>query len=128
MAYEDYLIAKEKHDAIFKDIVSTAKNLCDAMHENQIYTCKDMLKMLIREKKIGAWYISGKISKHFLAAIPNFNKIIPRLDQFSKVDLEEIERLYVVLNNEANEAWMIRRSIKLNPMKLVDEMFAKQKV
>lgn len=112
---------------IYDSIIRSARNLADYCIENNIFTAKDGLKSLISEKRLAAWFVCGKITEYYLAAIPGFEKIIPRLDSFSRKDLDIISERYDVYNTAANEAFIRIRNIKANPIGITDRIIAEKR-
>jgi flagellin-specific chaperone FliS len=85
----------------------------------------DFLRKLIREKKLAAWVISGRLSSYYLAAIPGFPKIIEKLDALSKDELQFISNRYDMYNTEVNKAVLAFERKKANPIRATDEMIEK---
>lgn len=113
-------IAKKKK--IYSWFMKSVNNIVDACIENNLFTTKDLIRSLIESKKLGNWYASGKISKYYFAAIPNFWKIIPKLDHFSRLELKPIADRYDLYNSEVNEAFLHLKKFKVNPIALTDAL------
>ena len=70
---------------------------------------------------------TGRISVYFLAAIPKFNRVIPKLDPLSQDELHILKDRFDMYNTDVNEAHMRFKSLKANPLKLCDEVLEKIK-
>lgn len=67
-------------------------------------TAIDGIKDMIREKKLAPYYVTGKISKHYLAMIHSFSALVEKLDPISKGELMPISHRAEKLNDDAIEA------------------------
>lgn len=119
-AFEVSRQANAKKKQVYSWFMKSANNIADACVENGWFTTKDFMRHLINEKKLAGWYASGKISKYYLAAIPNFWKIVPKLDHFSKLELKTVADRYDVYHTEVNEAFLKLKKFKVNPIALTD--------
>lgn len=120
MAFEASKQANVKKKQIYTWFMKSVNNIAEACVENGWFTTKDFMRHLINEKKLAGWYASGKISKYYLAAIPNFWKIIPKLDYFSKLELKQVAERYDIYHTEVNEAFLKLKKFKINPIALTD--------
>ena len=102
--------------------MKSVNNIVEECVDNNWFTTKDFLRNLIDQKKLGNWYVSGKISKYYLAAIPNFWKIVPQLDHFSKIELDQVASRYDIYNREINETFLKLKNFKVNPIAMTDTL------
>lgn len=84
------------------------------------FTVKDFLLDLISTNKIGAYVMAGKISMYWLAAIPNFDKVIDKLDYFSRSELKLLQDHFDIYHSDVNRAFLKFRNIAFNPIKTVE--------
>lgn len=115
-----HLKKQKKLDNIYKHFMSTIKNIVQECLELQTYTTKDYLRWLIDNNKIGPYVLAGKLSMHYLAAIPSFNKVISHLDYFSKLELQLLDSHFEIYHSEANEAFLAKGKKMVNPIGLTD--------
>lgn len=125
--YLTYLSGIEKKKYIFKMFKKSAEEMTKICLENNFLTTKDCLKYLISEKKLGSLFISGKITKYYLAAIPGIVKIIPKLDHFSKLELSEIIDKYEIYYTEIMQSFMYIKNCKINIFEFTDNMISKKR-
>lgn len=123
--YVQHLTKIKKRNDIYSWVMKSVKTIANECYQLNIMSTKDFIRKLISDKRLAAYYISGKISKYYLAAIPNFNKVIPKLDHFSKLDLDDLYRLFDVYQTEVQDAFLYMKNIKINPLRLTDTMIAK---
>ena len=71
-AFEQFQQANAKKKKIYHWFMKSVDNIAKECVQNGWFTTKDFMRHLINEKKLAGWYASGKISKYYLAAIPNF--------------------------------------------------------
>ena len=91
---------------------------CLKLHYN---STADYIRHLISSRKLAAYYVAGKISGYFLAAIPNFKKVIDKLDSISKDELSELYDRYDKYHSDINAAFIKVKNIKVNPLKFADD-------
>ena len=126
--YAEWLKHLNKLDNIYKYFVKSAKNIANECNNLGYSTTKDFIRYLITEKKLAEYYISGKISLYYFAAIPNFKKIIPKLDSFSKAEFHKIYDRFEMYNNEITSAFLRKTNQKVNPIKYTDELIYQSKL
>ena len=119
-AFETFQQAVAKKKQIYSWFMKSVDNIARECVRNGWFTTKDFMRHLINEKKLAGWYASGKISKYYLAAIPNFWKIVPKLDYFSKIELQQVAERYDMYHTEVNEAFLKLKNFKVNPIALTD--------
>lgn len=122
IAFETYQQSLAKKKQIYLWFMKSVNNIAEECAKNGWFTTKDFIRHLIDKKKLAGWYASGKISKYYLAAIPNFWKIVPKLDHFSRIELQPVADRYDMYNTEVNEAFLKLKKFKINPVALTDAM------
>ena len=118
--YKLHLKKQKKLDDIYEHFIRTLKNIVNECLATQTYTTKDYLRWLVDNNKIGTYVLAGKISMHYLAAIPSFNKVIEHLDYFSKLELTQLNDHFEIYHSEINEAFLAKKKKMVNPIKLTD--------
>lgn len=104
--YADWLKAIDKRHKIYKHFIKSAKNIARECNELGYCSTKDFMRYLIKSKKIAEYYVTGKISLYYFAAIPNFKKIIPKLDLFARDEFHKIYDRFEMYNAEITDAFM----------------------
>lgn len=123
--FAEKLAAEENNAKIYNWYCKTIKNIAEHCLNSECTSTSDFLRKLIREKKLAAWVISGRLSSYYLAAIPGFPKIIEKLDTLSKDELQFISNRYDMYNTEVNKAVLAFERKKANPIRATDEMIEK---
>lgn len=82
--------------------------------------CKEYLIDIVKNNKLLPLFLSGKISIYFLAAIPNFKQIILKFDKVTQEEFKHLYDNFERYNSEINEACLVVRNIKANPIKNVN--------
>lgn len=118
----DYLKINEHDKKIYSYFQKSVKNVAKLAVKNHFLSTKDFLKYIIHNKLIGQYYISGIISKYYLAAIPNMKLIIPKLDQFSQNELMDVYNKFESYNAEITKAFLKMKNQKINPIQLTDKL------
>lgn len=120
--YVESLQAAEQKRKVFKNFMKTANFIADQCIDLGYPSSKEWIRNAISERKLASYYVAGKVSKHFLASIPNFPKILPKLDQLSRDELSVIAERFDLYNTEINEAFLFVKKCKLNPIDFVDTL------
>ena len=118
----DFLNDVKKKENIYKWFMKSVENVATDAVENGFMYAKDYLKHLITNKQIAAQYVSGKISKYYFAAIPNFNAIIPKLDHFARCEFKQLSAAFEIYNSDVNAVLLEYESRKANPIAMTDEL------
>ena len=111
---------------IYRRFLKTAEFIASECHRLGFPSLKDWLRHVIAEGKLANYYVAGKISKHFLAAIPNLPKFVDKLDQFSKAELSTIVDRFDKYSTDVNEAFLFIKKCKPNPVDIVDTLIAQK--
>lgn len=123
--YIDWLQSLEKQDKVYNYFIKSVKNIAKKCNELGFFSTKDFIRYLIENKKMAEYYITGQISLYYFAAIPNFKKIIPKLDSFSRMEFSKIYNRFEMYNAEITSAFMRKTNQKVNPIKITDDLIFK---
>ena len=110
---------------IYKWFIKSAKNIAERCIKEGYFTTKDFLRMLIDSKKIGNTIITGEISLYFFAAIPNFKKVICKLDYFSRQELRLLDEHFDIYHSDVNKAFLQEKNTYINPIDFTDKLIWK---
>lgn len=119
--YKNYLEYLEKQERIYGYFMKSVKNIVNDCKQLQIFSAKDYLRYLIQNKKLSQYYISGRISCYFFAAIPKFKMLIDRLDPLTKNDFRELYNMYEMYNAEIVKVFLKKTNKKINPLDIVNQ-------
>lgn len=125
LKYVDWLKLIDKQDKIYNWFMKSANNIAVECVKLGYFTTKDFIRYLIANKKLSEYFVSGKISIYYFAAIPNFKKIIPKLDVFSKAEFQKLYSRFEMYNADITAAFMKKTNYKVNPIKITDELIFK---
>lgn len=123
--YIEYQQVNSKYKKIYKWYIKSIKNIAVDAYKLGYFTAKDYLNYIISSSQLGSKVLSGKISRYYLAAIPGFQKIIPKLDQLSKDELNDLKDKFDIYSTDMIKAYMMFRNIKPNPIKMTNETIVK---
>ena len=118
---EDLQAAEQKRK-IFKNFIKSANFIAEQCIDLGYPSSKEWIRAMIQQRKLATYYVAGKVSKYFFASIPNFPKILPKLDQLSRDELNVIAERFDLYNSEVNEAFLFVKKCKLNPIDFVDTL------
>ena len=118
--YASKLQVAEKREKIYKWFMKSVDNIVDICIKNDYMSSKDCILALIRKNRLAQEYVSGRISKYFFAAMPNFRNIISKLDHFAKAEFSELYDKFDIYNTEINSAFLKYRNRVVNPLEVAD--------
>lgn len=95
---------KLKKAKIFKYFKKSADFVSSQAAEQGYVTTIDYLRQLIKLRKLANYYVSGKISKYYFAAIPKFPQIVSKLDNISKDEFSPLCNKYEKYKVDVREA------------------------
>lgn len=122
---DKYMVHLKKFNlrkSIYKWFIKSAKNIAHRCIDEGYFTTKDFLRMLIEKKQIGKSIVTGEISMYFFAAIPNFKKIVSRLDYFSRQELSLLDAHFDIYHSEVNKAFLQEKNTYINPIDFTDKL------
>lgn len=125
--YIDWLKTIEKQESIYNNFMKSVHNIAIECLQLGFVSTKDFIKYIIQTKKISSYLLSGKISQYYFAAIPNFNKLIPKLDHFARADFNYILDNFEMYNAQIIQAYERKTNQKVNPIRFTDEQIFKLK-
>ena len=123
--YAEYLKVFEQYKRIYERYVKTAEYIADRCIEGGITPAR-FIGRLIRENRLGYEYMSGRISKHFIASIQNFDKIFERLDKINQDELRIILEISGELNHDIQEAFLMFKSQRVKPISFTERIIEKK--
>jgi len=112
---------------IYRWFVKSASNIAHEAVDMDFFSAKDFIRMLVETKQIAAYIVSGRISLYYFAAIPKFNKAVPKLDYFSRIELQPVERWYEIYHSDVNKAFLQEKKTMVNPLEFTDLLMKKIK-
>jgi len=119
------LASEENMKKIYGWYSRSVKNVAEACLDSECASTADFIRKLARERKLASWVVAGKISAYYLAAIPDFREILPKLDRLSRDELAFIADRYDMYNTEVNKAVLEFERRKANPIRVTDEAVEK---
>lgn len=125
--FAERLASEENNAKIYRWYSKSIKTIAETCLGSECASTADFLRKLIREKKLAPWVVAGRISAYYLAAIPDFPKVVSRLDQISRDELAFISSRYDMYNTEVNKAVLAFERRKANPIRATDEMIEKMR-
>lgn len=125
--YYEWLHGIERRRRIYGWFMKSARNLAAMCVDGGYMSAKDCFIDALREKRLSQLVVSGQISAYFLAAIPGFKNVIPKLDAFARQDLAELYDRFDMYSTDVNEAVLHAKNRRANPFKIAQEEVMKLK-
>ena len=123
--YSEWMHGIEKRARIYGWFMKSAKNLARMCAEQGFSSPKECLLAAIKGKRISQLVVSGQLSVYFLAAIPGFKNVIPKLDRFARDDLAELYDRFDMYATDVNEALLTARNRYANPFRIAQDELEK---
>lgn len=114
-----------KKKQIYQAFVNSAQFIAKECVELGMLSAKDYIRKLISDKTLSHYFVSGKISLYYFAAIPNFKKIVSKLDHFSRDEFKRVYDRFEMYNAEINSVMLKTKNQKANPIKFTDDLILK---
>ena len=78
--FQYYLQVREQKEKAYKNFMKSINNIAQDCLELKLHSSKDYIRYLIANRKLASYFLTGKLSAYWLAAIPKFQKIVACLD------------------------------------------------
>ena len=121
-SYVKFLTDKAEVDKICSLTIKTAQFIASEMKRLGVDSAADCLKAMIRDKTIATNFFTGKLSPYFLAAIPRFQDVIPKLDHFAKDELRNLSAKFESYRVATYHAFEEKYGKIVNVLGLADEI------
>jgi len=119
--YAHNLLILEQYKKIYEYYMKSAEYVADECIKRNI-TPAQFIKELIIDKKLAYAYMSGCLSKYYLATFSKLDKICEHLDQNSRDELSIILDVREKLNQDVQETFMKFKSHRVSPLKLSERL------
>lgn len=129
-AFYDYCVEqniKSQRTKIFQYFKKTARAIAEDCVQLGYMTTVDYLKWLIQSKRLAQYYFSGKLSKYYLAALPNFPKLVSKLDPLSQEEFSTLCNSYEKYNIDIKEAMQQEQNRTFSVLQYTDNLIFKLK-
>ena len=121
-SYVKFLTDKAEIDKICSLTIKTAQFIANETKRLNVSSATECLKAMIHNKTIATNFFTGKLSPYFLAAIPGFQEIIPKLDHFAKDELRKLSMKFESYQVATYRAFEEKYGKKVNVLGLADEI------
>lgn len=125
--YQEHLKLVTRRKKIYMWFMKSANNIAQYCIDMGFFSTKDFIKYMIENNKVGILVASGKISLYYLAAFPNFGKIISKLDYFSRNELSFLEKHFEIYHSDINDAFLYIKNKMANAIDITDSVLTKLK-
>ena len=120
-AYADHLKRVEQYGNIVHNFRRSAENLADMCIEHETTPAEEIAR-IVMENKLAYEYLSGRLSKYFIASIRNFRKIYEKLDRMNKDELRILFDVSDELHEDVKRAFLRYERRTVAPLQLTDEI------
>lgn len=116
--YANHLERNKKYNEIHEKYMKTVNFIANLCVEKNI-TPKEYIRQLVLENRLAYEYISGRISKYFIASIQNFKDLYSFLDSLNKDELRIIYNAADELRVMVNEAFLFTEGKTITPLEAI---------
>lgn len=126
-SYVDHLRETSRRKKVMKWFMKSAEFIASECAKDTQMTTKDFIRKLIKEKKLAAYYMAGKISRYWFSGIPGFSKLVVKLDKMSRDEFKDLVDNFQIYNSEINEAFLKFYRTYANPIRFTDDLIFKKR-
>ena len=101
--FANYRAGEARYADIYRNYMKSVNNVAEMCIEGDT-TPRNLLSSVFHENRMAYEYVSGRISKYYIASIQNFRKIYPELDSLNRDELRIIYDAADELRTMADEA------------------------
>lgn len=124
--YAEMLNTNAKRNRIYQHVMKSVENVVNECVEHRFSSVKEYFRHAIENKLLASKFLSGKISRYYLAGIRNLKEIVEKMDPISKDTLKEIVDSQESLLSDVQDAFFYMRRIKVSIISLTNEMLYKK--
>ena len=127
MWYAEDLQISVKREKVYGYVLKSVNNIVNDCIEQDFISVKEYLKHLIEKNKLAEKYLSGKISRYYLAGIKNLRKLVAKMDVINQDTLREIVDQQEQLLSDVQDAFMQMKNARVSIIDLTSECLSKTK-
>ena len=118
---------KLKKSKIYKYFQKSADFVSTQAAELGYITTIDYLREMIKQRKLASYYVSGKISKYYFAAIPKFPQLAAKLDSISKDEFQPLCNKYEKYQIDVREAMKQENNKVVGVLSYTDRLISQKR-
>lgn len=119
--FVEHIQIEQQYTKIYNWYMKTVENIAEDCKRLNIQSTTEYVRYLISNKKLVNYYVCGKISQYWLASIPNFKKIIEKLDNISKDEFSIIYHRFDKLQSDVYEALKKHMTTRRSTIQITDD-------
>lgn len=119
--FAGYLKLNEELKKIYDRYISSAQYIAENCIRTGM-TPNEYIGHMVSENTLAVEYISGHISKHFIASIQNFEELFWKLDNINREELGIIYDAAETLNENVQESFLTFTNKKVTPINLIEKI------
>lgn len=126
--YLEYAAIKESRTKIYKYFMKSVKNAADECIKNNYNDVIDFIRHIVKNRKISAYLVSGKLSIYWFAAIKGFKKVIEKMDSISRDEFSKLYTRFDKYSEDINQAMLQMKNMKASAIKITNDEIALRKI
>lgn len=116
-----YLKMNEEYAKIYERYMKSADFIADRCIE-KCMNPSECIGEMITDNTLAIEYVSGHISKHFIASIQNFKELFWKLDNINREELGIIYDAAETLNENVQESFLMFTNKRVTPINLIEKI------
>lgn len=125
--YGQELLKDEEYHKIYDLYRKSASNVAEDCLRFGYDNVVCYLRFLIENDKIAEQYISGRMSRYYIASFPNFDKLYEKMGRNSRAELDIISKTHNELNKDVQDAFLKLKNCHVSPVRYATEIL-KEKI
>ena len=119
--YAEMLKTNAKYQRIYSYVEKSVDNIVEDCVKLHYSSVKEYLRHLIVENLLGQKFLSGQISRYYLAGIKNLKQIVRKMDNLNRDTLREVVESQESLLSELQDAFLYIRRNRVSIISYTDE-------
>ena len=125
--YLEHMAIKESRAKIYKYFMKSVNNAADECINRGYNDVIDFIRHIVKNRKVSAYLVSGKLSIYWFAAIKGFKKVIEKMDPISRDEFSKLYNRFDKYSEDINQAMMQMKNISASAIKMTNDEIAARK-
>ena len=125
--YLEHMAIKESRAKIYKYFMKSVNNAADECINRDYNDVIDFIRHIVKNRKVSAYLVSGKLSIYWFAAIKGFKKVIEKMDPISRDEFSKLYNRFDKYSEDINQAMMQMKNISASAIKMTNDEIAARK-
>lgn len=125
--YLEHIVIKESRAKVYKYFMKSVNNAADECIKRGYNNVIDFIRHIVKNHKVSAYLVSGKLSIYWFAAIKGFKKVIEKMDPISRDEFSRLYDRFDKYSEDINQAMIQMKNISASAIKMTNDEIATRK-